>query len=92
MLICGDDTSNKVVTIGTCFRVLFNVCLLSRSFPIRVDWRRSDSSVDGKLQGNWKQNSISRDIVASSPSISHPAARAPQRACLQTNKLVAMFI
>ena len=92
MLIGGDDTSNKVVTIGTCFRVFFNVCLHSRSFPIRVNWRRSDSSVDEKLQGNWNQNSISKDIVASSPSFPHPAFRAPGRACSQANKLVAMFI
>ena len=92
MLIGGDDTSNKVVSIGTCFRVFFNVCLHSGSFPIRADWRRSDSSVDGKLQGNWRQNSIPKDVVASSPSFSHPTARAPRRACSQANKLVAMFI
>ena len=77
MLIGGDDTSNKVVSIGTCFRVFFNVCLHSGSFPIRADWRRSDSSVDGQLQGNWTQNSIPKDVVASSPSFPTPPPERP---------------
>ena len=33
--------------------MVFNVCLHSRSFPLRADWRKSDSSVDGESQGNW---------------------------------------
>ena len=37
MLIGGDDISNGVVTLGTCFHVVFNVCLYSRSFPLRAD-------------------------------------------------------
>ena len=44
---------------------------------------KSDSSVDGEPQGNWRWNSNSRDAVASSPSFSRPAARAPRRACSQ---------
>ena len=47
--------------------VLFNVCLHSCSFPLRIDWRKSESSVDGEPQGNWKLNSNSRDVAASSP-------------------------
>ena len=43
-----------------------------------ADWRKSDSSVDGKPQGNWRWNSNSRDVVASFPSFSRPAARAPE--------------
>ena len=39
MLICRDDISNDVITIGACFHVFFNVCLRSRSSPLRADWR-----------------------------------------------------
>ena len=45
---------------------------------IGADWRKSDSTVDGEPQGNWRWNWNSRDEVASSPSFSLPAARAPQ--------------
>ena len=58
MLIGGDDISNDVITLGTCFSMLV---LHSRSFPLRADWRKSDSSVDGELHGNWRCNSNSRD-------------------------------
>ena len=67
MLIGGDDISNDVNTLGTCCHVFFNVCLHSRSFPLPDDWRKSDSTVDRD----------SRNVVASSPSFSQPAARAP---------------
>ena len=63
--------------------VFFNVRLHSCSFPLRTDWRKSESSVDGEPQGNWKWNSNSRDMAASSPSFSRPAARAARRACSQ---------
>ena len=63
MLIGGDDTGNDVITLGASFNVFFNVCLHSRSFPLRADWRKSDRSVDGEPQGNWRQNSNSRDVV-----------------------------
>ena len=38
--------SNDVITLGTCY-----VCLHSRSFLLRADWRKSDSSVDEEPQG-----------------------------------------
>ena len=63
MLIGGDDTGNDVITLGASFNVFFNVCLHSRSFPLRADWRKPDRSVDGEPQGNWRQNSNSRDVV-----------------------------
>ena len=66
-MLIGDDISNDVITLGACFHVPLNVCLHSRSFPLRADWRKLDSSVDGEPQGNWKQNSNSRDVVTSSP-------------------------
>ena len=65
MLISRDDISNDVITLGTC---CVNVCLHLHSFPLRANWLKSDSSVNREPQGNWKQNSNSRDIVASSPS------------------------
>ena len=68
---------------------VFNVCLHSHLFPLRVDWRKSDSSVDGEPQGNWRRNSNSRDVVASSPFLSRPAVRAPQRTCSQARDLTA---
>ena len=74
MLIGGDDISNDVITLGTCF---FNVCLRSRSFPLHADWRKSDSSVNEAPQGNWRWNSNSRYVVASSPSFFRRTASAP---------------
>ena len=65
--------------------VFFNVCLHSRSFSLRADWRKSDSSVIGEPQGNWRRNSNSRDVVASSPSFPRPSTRAPRTACSQAN-------
>ena len=82
ILIGGDDISN-VITLGTCLHVFFNVCLHLRSFLLLTDWRKSDNSVDGESQENWRRNSNSRDVVANSSSFSRPAARAPRRACSQ---------
>ena len=73
----GDDISNDVITLDTC--------LHSHSFPLHTDWRNSDSSVDREPQGNWNRNSNSRHVVASYPSFSCPATRAPRRACWQAS-------
>ena len=67
------DISIGVITLGTR-NVVFNVCLHSRSFPLRSDWRKSNSSVDGEPQQNCRWNSNSRDVVPSSPSFSRQAA------------------
>ena len=83
MLIGGDDISSDVITLGTCFHVFFNLCLHSHLFPLRADWRKSDSSVDGEPQGNWRWNSNSRDVATGSPSFSRRTAGAPRRACSQ---------
>ena len=83
MLIGGDDISNDVITLCICLHVFFNVCLHPRSFPLRADWRKFDSSVDGEPLRNLRPNSYSRDVVASSPSFSRPAASALWRACSQ---------
>ena len=81
-IVGGDDISNDIITLGAYYYEFFNVCIHSRSFPLRAGWRKSDSSVDGEPQGNWRQNSNSRDVVASSPSFSRPAARALRGASL----------
>ena len=83
MLIGEDDISNDLITLGTFF--FFNVCLHMHSFPLHTDWQKSDSSVDGYPQANWRWNSNSRDVVASSLSFSLPTARASQRACSETS-------
>ena len=77
MLIGGDDISNDVITLAACLHVFFNVCFHSPSFPLCADCQKSNSLVDREPQANWRQNSNFRDIVASSPSFSHPAAGVP---------------
>ena len=57
-----------LVMMSLPWHVFFNVCLHLRSFPLCADWRKSNSSVDGEPHGNWRWNSSSRDVVASSPS------------------------
>ena len=52
----------------TSARVIQYLFTLS-SFPLRADWRKSDSSVDGE---KWRWNSNSRDVVASTPSFCRP--------------------
>ena len=50
-IVRGDDISNDVTTLEAYYYVLFNVCVHSRSFPLRADWRKSDSSVAGSHRG-----------------------------------------
>ena len=56
--------------------LVFQCLLHSRSFPLRADWRKSDTSVERDPQGIWRWNSNSRDVFASSPSFFSPAAGA----------------
>ena len=46
------------------------------------------AQVDREPRGNWRRNSNSREVVASSPSFCRPAARVPRRACSQVMLLV----
>ena len=48
MLIGGGDI---IPLIGAC-RVI--VCLHLHTFPPRADWRKSEGTVDGEPQGNWR--------------------------------------
>ena len=65
------------LSLARVFQCLFTFALVSASRWLA----ESDSSVDGELQGNWRWNSNSREVVASSPSFSRPVARAPRTAC-----------
>ena len=71
---------------------VFNIWLHLRSFPLRADCRKSDSSVDRKPQGSWRWNSNPRKVVASSPSFSRPAATAPRRACSRLSSCLRLFL
>ena len=81
MLIGGDDISNDVITLGTCFLVL--VYIRAR-FRFALIGGNLTAQSTGSHKGRW--NLIFRDVVASSPSFSHPAVRAPRRACSQAAK------
>ena len=50
---------------GNVFQCLYTH---SRSFLLRADWRKSDSSFEGEPRGNWRRHSNSRVAVASSPA------------------------
>ena len=52
MLIGRDDISNDIITLGTWFSMFFFFSH-SRSFPLRADGWKSDSSVNGEPQ--WKR-------------------------------------
>ena len=78
MLIGRDDILVMMsLPVVHAYMFFFNVCFHSPSFPLCADCQKSNSLVDREPQGNWRQNSNSRDIVASSPCFSHPAARVP---------------
>jgi len=62
MLIGGDDISYDNSSI---FHMFFKVCLHLSPFLLCADWWKSDSSVDKEPLGNWRQNSNSKDVVAS---------------------------
>ena len=71
------------------FQCLFTSALTSPLHWLAEIWQLS-------RWGNWRRNSNSRDVVASSPYFSRSTARVPQRACLlatkHTNKQFATLI
>ena len=73
--ICIEKVNAKclLAEMNKPWYVFFNVCLHSRSFPLRAEWRKLDSSVGRGATG---------EIVAISPFFSRPAARA---SCGQSN-------
>ena len=54
MLIGGDDISNDVITLGTCFSMLLTFAFVSPSLWLAEIWK---CSVDGEPQGNCRWNS-----------------------------------
>ena len=82
ILIGRDDISNDVYpwrVLPCVFQCLFTFVLISPSHWLAEIWQLS-------RRGNWRQNSNSRDVVASSPSFSRLTTRAPRRACSQATK------
>ena len=61
-------TSLPLARVFQCY-----VCLHSRSFPFRHDWWKSDSSVDGEPQENWRWNST-RGLVNCKCSLLFPSS------------------
>ena len=57
-------TVTTSLPLACVFQCLFTLIL--HSFLLRLDWWKCDSSVDGEPQGNWRWNSNSRDVFASS--------------------------
>ena len=90
MLIGGDDISNDVITSARVFQCLFTFALVSSSRWLAEIWQLSRRGATR----NWRWNSNSRDVVASSPSFSRSAARAPHRACSQakTNRKTQILL
>ena len=70
MPIGGGDIGNDVITLGSCFSIF--VYFRAR-FRFALISGKSDASVDG----NWRWNSNSRDVVASSPSFPAPPSESP---------------
>ena len=70
----------------TCFSKFVYIILCS--FTLQADWRKSDRSVDGESQENWRWNSNSREKVASSPSFSHPAGEHPRKLARRLVKIM----
>ena len=69
----GDDISNDVITLGTCFSMF--VYIRAR-FRFMLIGRNLTAQSTGSHRGIG-------DVAASSPSFSRLAARAPRRACSQ---------
>ena len=63
--------------------LFFDKIIHSCSFPVRADWQNPDSSSRLGATGELEVEFKFRDVLASSPSFSRPAARAPRRACSQ---------
>ena len=81
MLIGGDDNSNDVITLGTCFQCLFTFALVSVSRWLAEIWQFSRRRATRELEVELKFHRRSCKL----PSFSRPSARASRRACSQAN-------
>ena len=68
-------TSLPLACAFMCFSMFVYIILCS--FTLQADWRKSDRSVNGESQENWRWNSNYREKVASFPSFSRPAGERP---------------
>ena len=82
-MIGGDDISKDVITLATCFSMFVHI---RAGFRLALIGGNLKAQSTGSHRG-WRWNSNSRNVVASSPSFSPPAARAPRRACSQASSL-----
>ena len=64
------------IPLARVFQCLFTFALLSALRWLSEIWQLSRRGATG----NWRRNSYSSDVVASSPSFSRPTTRAPRRA------------
>ena len=67
----SDDVSNDIITLGMCFSLFVYICA---RFCFVLIGGNLTTQLMGR-HGNWRWNSNSRDVVASSPSFSRPTAR-----------------
>jgi len=81
MLIGRDDISNDVITPGTGFSML--VYIHGRFHFALIGGNLTAQSMRSHRGINWRWNSNSTEVVASSPSFFRPATRVPWRASLQ---------
>ena len=64
-MIGGDNISNDVITIGTCFSMF--VYILAR-FRLASDSQKSDISVDGEPRKNWSGIQIPEQALLPFPA------------------------
>ena len=62
MLIGGDDISNDVITLGTCFSMFFTFALVSASHRLAEIWQLSRSGTTGELEVEFKFQRRSRKL------------------------------
>ena len=67
----SDDVSNDIITLGMCFSLFVYIC--ARFCFVLIGGNLTTQSME--RHGNWRWNSNSRDVVASSPSFSRPTTR-----------------
>ena len=77
--------------LARVFQPLFTFALVSTSRWLAEIWQLSRQGVTGELEVEFKFQRRSCK-VASSPSFSRPAARAPRRACSQATSYMAVLI
>ena len=91
MPIGGDDISNDVITLATSFsmfahiRACFRLALIGGNLTAQSTG--SHRGIGGGIEIPETWNSNSRNVVASSPSFSPAAARAPRRAFSHASSL-----